>query len=219
MGTIGRTLHGIVAAVRARPLTFIGAGVAVFLLNVFLPPLVLSLARKPVDYFTFNPWLPRLPEYLLSATVPLATKLDFLPRLALFWFSSDGTMGEVEWGFAVTMTDVVRFVLLGLLFGLYFALWAYARDRRSAGRWAQRTARQGGIAAALSGVLGFSTGACSVMGCGAPVMPVVGLALAGLTSGTIQMLSTLSQVATVAVLLVTAAGVAYFGWRVSEARG
>lgn len=33
---------------------------AVFVLNVFLPVLVLSLARKPVDSFTFDPWLSRL---------------------------------------------------------------------------------------------------------------------------------------------------------------
>lgn len=217
MRIVWRALSGIGTAIRARPGTFVGAAAAVFLLDVLLPPIVLSLARKPVDYFTFNPWLPKLPEFVASSAVTLQRKLEFLPGLALFWFSSDGPMGEPEWGFAVTVTDLARFLALGLLFGAYFALWAYARDHRAAGRWASTTARQGGIAASLSGVLGFSTGACSVMGCGAPVMPVVGLAFAGLTSGTIHLLSELSKAATVFVLAITLAGVAYFGWRVGAA--
>jgi hypothetical protein len=39
----------------------------VFVLHVMLPPLVLAIARKPWTFFTFNPWLKRLPEYLVSA--------------------------------------------------------------------------------------------------------------------------------------------------------
>ncbi|MGH7319129.1 MAG: hypothetical protein ACRELA_05825 [Candidatus Rokuibacteriota bacterium] len=34
----------------------------VFALNLVLPVIVLSVARKPVDYFTFNPWLPGSPS-------------------------------------------------------------------------------------------------------------------------------------------------------------
>jgi len=72
--------------------------------------------------------------------------------------------------------------------------------------------------------LGFSTGSCSVMGCGAPVMPVVGLAFTGLASGTIKLLSAVSAIATLAVVLVLSLGVGYFGWLVdaaarSQARG
>ena len=40
--------------------------------------LVLSLARKPFDLFTFNPWLPRLPEWLASPESPWGDKLAFL---------------------------------------------------------------------------------------------------------------------------------------------
>ena len=90
MGAVVRVLRGIGRAVRARFKVFAVVALGVFLLDVFLPPLVLSLVRKPWDYFTFNPWLKRLPEYLASATVPLEKKLEFLPNLALFWFTADG---------------------------------------------------------------------------------------------------------------------------------
>ena len=73
-------------AIRARPGIFAGAAVLIVLLDILVPPAVLSLARKPVDYAAFNPWLKRLPEYLMSSQVPLARKIEFLPRLALFWF-------------------------------------------------------------------------------------------------------------------------------------
>src|SRR5437899_2112335 len=75
-------LRGIGAAVRARPVTVLGVVGAVLALHVFLPPLVLAVARGPWTYFAFNPWLTRLPEYLASST-PLEQKLDFLSRVAL----------------------------------------------------------------------------------------------------------------------------------------
>jgi hypothetical protein len=62
-------------------------------------------------------------------------------------------------------------------------------------------------------VFGVATGGCTVMGCGAPVMPVVGLVFAGLSSTTLKWMSALSLVATTAVLLVMGAGVLYLGWR------
>jgi hypothetical protein len=52
------------------------------------------------------------------------------------------------------------------------------------------------------------------MGCGAPVLPVVGLAFAGLSSVTIKWLSGLSTVATAAVFAGMSFGVLYYGWRV-----
>lgn len=51
-------------------MVFAGVALAVFVLELFLPVLVLSGFRKPVDAFTFNPWLSRLPEYLASREVP-----------------------------------------------------------------------------------------------------------------------------------------------------
>lgn len=201
-------------AIGARPGLFVAVTSGVFALNIFLPPAVLSVARKPWDFFMFNPWLKKLPEYLASSEVSLQRKVEFLPELALFWFSADGAFGP-EWGFAVTVSDLLRFVWMSLLFGAYFALWFYGRDRRVQFGWGARTSRQGGIAGALASTLGLSTGPCTVTGCGAPVIPVLGLAFVGLSSGTLKFLADLSRVATMVVLVVTTLGVAYFGWLVS----
>ena len=56
------------------------------------------------------------------------------------------------------------------------------------------------------------------MGCGAPVIPVVGLAFVGLSSGTLKWLSELSTVGTAVVLAGMALGVLYLGWRVGNSR-
>jgi hypothetical protein len=208
-----RVLTGLGTALRARPGSFLGVAAAVFALNLLLPVLVLSVSRKPVDYFTFNPWLKRLPEFLASDSVPLQKKLDFLPGMALFWFSADGLFGP-DWGFTVDLTDVVRFVGIGLLVGAYFVLWLYRRDQLARAGWGIRLGRQGGVAGALTTVLGLSTGPCSVVGCGAPVIPVVGLAFTGLASGTLALLASVSRVATTLVVVGLTAGVVYLGWRV-----
>jgi len=212
-----RVLRGIGAALRARPGTFAAVAAVVLLLDVFLPPLVLSIARKPVDFFTFNPWLSRLPEFLGSASVPLSRKLEFLPRLALFWFSADGAYGGPEWGYAVDVADVVRFIALALLIAAYFVLWLYRRDQAARRAWSVRLGRPGGTAGALVSVLGLSTGPCSVMGCGAPVIPVVGLAFVGLSSGTLRLLAGVATIATAIVLAAMTLGVLYLGWVVGGA--
>ena len=67
---------------------------------------------------------------------------------------------------------------------------------------------------ALGGVFGLSTGGCTVMGCGAPVLPVIGLAFVGLSSTTIKWMSELSAFATAAVLIGLATAVLWLGWRV-----
>ncbi|TMA05413.1 MAG: hypothetical protein E6J89_19105 [Deltaproteobacteria bacterium] len=54
-----------------------------------------------------------------------------------------------------------------------------------------------------------------MVGCGIPVIPVVGLAFVGLSSGTLKFLAELSRVVTAVVLLAMTLGVAYFGWLVS----
>jgi hypothetical protein len=212
-------VRGIGRAVRARPRLFAGVATAVVVLELFLPPLVLSLVRKPVDFFTFNPWLRRLPEYLASAEASWQKKLDFLPGLALFWFSADSPYGGTEWGFAVDVTDLARFLVTGLLVATYFALWLFRRRQTARAGWGLRLGRHGGVAGALTGVLGISTGPCSVMGCGAPVIPVVGLAFVGLSSGTLALLAQLSRVATTVVLVGLAVGVGYLGWRVGGEAG
>ena len=215
LGVLGSCLRGALAAVRAWPLTCLGGAAAIAALNVLLPPLLLSVARKPVDYFTFNPWLRRLPAYLASPTIPLREKLSKLPDLALFWFSADSPFGGTEWGFAVDVRDVGRIALISLLFGAYVALWREGRRLTPRG-WTR--SGQGGAVGALVSVVSLSTGPCSVMGCGAPVLPVVGLAFAGLSSGTLALLAQLSTIATAIVLLALVLSVGYLGWHLDRYR-
>ena len=208
VSAVGR---GIGRALRARPGAALLTVAGVLALDVLLPPLLLSVTRKPWTYFTFNPWLKRLPEYLVSST-PWADKLDFLWRVALFWFSADGPYGQPEWGFAVDGADVVRFVVTAALVALYVALWL---DRRSAGRpsWRARSGRAGGSLAAGASVLGLSTGPCSVVGCGAPVLPVVALVFAGLSSTTLALLAQVSRISAIGVVIALLVAITWLGWQ------
>ena len=212
VGALRVVARGIGRAVRARPGAVALTALAVVALDVLLPPLLLSVVRKPWTFFTFNPWLKRIPEYLVSAT-PWSDKLDFLSRVALFWVSADGPYGQPEWGFAVDGADVVRFVVTALLVAVYVALWL---ERRAVGvrGWRAGAGRAGGTLSACAGVLGLSTGPCSVVGCGAPVMPVVGLAFAGLSSTTVSLLSEISRISAIAVVLVLLIAIWWLGWQV-----
>ena len=213
-----RVIRGILRAVGGHLRMFLTVVVAVVTLSILGPPAVLSLARKPVDYFSFNPWIKHLPGYIFSPTVPLARKIEKVPAFALFWFSSDSPYGGTEWGFAVDVADIARILLLAGLFGAYFALLAHGRTARPERGVALSAGRRGGVAGMLTSVVGLSTGPCSVMGCGAPVLPVVGLAFAGLSSGTLAFLSSLSRITTLLVLLALAAAVIVLGWQAGEAR-
>jgi len=211
---VGAALRGAGRAVRARPgvVALVAAGVVA--LDVLLPPLVLSVARAPWTFFTFNPWLKSLPTYLASSK-PWSEKLDFLSRVALFWFSADGPYGAPEWGFAVDTTDVARFVLTALLIGVYVALWL---DRRAAVArgWRGSAGGAGGAVGACVSVLGLSTGPCSVVGCGAPVLPVVGLVFAELSSTTLTVLSQVSRVSAIAVIVALLLAIAWLGWQTGQ---
>src|SRR5947209_3831386 len=118
---IRQTLRGIWSAIRERwkVVLLVTAAVAVF--NLVMPPLVLSIARKPVDFFTFNPWLKRLPEYLQSDEL-LSRKLSFLTNMALAWMSADGEDGPI-WGFIIDVPTLAKVFAMSLVFGTYFALW------------------------------------------------------------------------------------------------
>jgi len=214
MRPLARALRGIRVAVRSRWKVFVAVALAIFVLDVLLPPLLLSVVRKPMSSFTLNPWLKNLPDFIVSTQVPLGRKLEFLPNLAVFWIISTGPI-EPEWGFAVTVTDLLRFTLMSLLFGAYFALWLYRRDTQSPRDWGLSTTKRGGVLGALTTTLGLSTGPCTVTGCGAPVIPVLGLGFAGLSSGTIKWMAQMSTIAATAVLAGVAAGVLYLGWRVA----
>ena len=208
--------RGIRAAVRARPVAFFTIAGAVLALDLTLPALVLAVARTPWTYFTFNPWLKKLPEYVISGET-LEKKLDFLSRVALFWFTADGPYGVPEWGFAVDTMDVLRFVVMALLVGVYGALWLHARQQGRVSGWRASASRSGGVVGAFVSVLGLSTGPCSVVGCGAPVLPVVGLVFTGLSSGTLAVLSVSSRIAGAGVLVLLSGAVAYLGWQVARA--
>ena len=209
---IMRIGRGIAAGLRARSGVFLAVAAGVLALEVLLPPAVLSAARRPVDYFTFNPWLPELPRFLSASDITWQRKLDFLPNLALFWFSADSPFGGTDWGFAVTVSDLSRFILMSLLFAGYFALLAHCWGRTGTALRNPGLGRQGGALGVLTSVLGFSTGGCTVVGCGAPLIPVVGLAFVGLSSGTLAVLAELSRAATAFVLIAVALGVVYLGW-------
>ncbi len=211
------TLSGIATGVKRRAGVFALVAVAVFVMDIVVPPVVLSLARKPVDYFTFNPWLKKLPEFLISGPGSVGLRLEKVWSLALFWFSSDNPYG-IEWGFAVTLADLARFALMSLLVGAYFALWAHLRDQAPRSGWGMRASGQGGAVGAVTSVCGLATGGCTVMGCGAPVIPVVGLAFAGLSSGTLKWMSDLSTVGTTVAMAAMGLGVLYLGWQISRTR-
>ena len=213
MHGLRRVLAGLGRALRARRGTFAGVAATVFALDILVPPLVLSIARTRVDYFTFNPWLPSLPGYLRSGPGSLGERLERAFNLVLFWFSADGIFG-VDWGFAVTASDLARFALMAVLVGAYFALWRYRRDRTGGGGRGLGVAPQGGVLGAAGSVLGLATGGCTVMGCGAPMIPVVGLAFVGLSSGTLAWLAQVSTIATVAVMAGMTLGGLYLAWRI-----
>ena len=216
MGGVRRVLTGIGRALRARPRLFVGVVAAVLVLDVLVPVAVLSIARVRVDYFTFNPWLGNLPGYLASGKGTLGERLGRAWELALFWFSADGVFG-IDWGFAVTTADLARFILMAALVGAYFALWAHRRDRTGAAGWRTRASGQGGMLGAVGSVCGLATGGCTVMGCGAPMIPVVGLAFVGLSSTTLTLFAQVSTYATVAVITGLVAGVLYLAWRGGDA--
>ena len=212
-----KTLRGIAVGVRSQKRVFLLSAAAVFVMDIALPPIVLSLTRKPVDYFTFNRWLIRLPEYLRSGQGSLGERLERVWGLALFWFSSDNPYG-VEWGFAVTVADLARFLLTSAVVGAYFALWFHRRQQVGAHGWGIRTSGQGAAIGAAFSVFGLATGGCTVMGCGAPVIPVVGLAFVGLSSGALAWMSRLSMAGTALVLTSMIVGVLYLGWRIGGTR-
>jgi len=78
-----RIWRGICGAMLFRPGVFIAAAGLVLALDLFLPPVLLSIVRKPLDYCAFNAWLPQFPGYLFSGAIPLQRKLEFVPDMAL----------------------------------------------------------------------------------------------------------------------------------------
>lgn len=213
MSQAGRALGAVFGAVRSHFALFSIAVVAIVVLNLLLPPLVLSLARKPFDYFSFNPWLHNVPSWFATVDQPFGEKIAFLWGMALAWFISTGSFTP-EWGYTVTTADVARWILMGMLFGTYFALWVTRRAQLQAGRL-QGVSAASGVGGAFLSMVGFSTMPCSVAGCGAPILPVLGLAFTGLSSGAISLISTVSQTLLWIVLAGVALGVVVLAYQVS----
>jgi hypothetical protein len=189
------------------------AGVAAF--NLLVPVAVLSLARKPADFFTFNPWLRRLPDYLLSSE-PIVAKLSFLSHLTVGWVSADGGPDGIAWAFILDVPTLARIALMSVLFGTYFALWSHQR-RLDACDPALSATRPAGILGAATSVFGLTTGPCTLAGCGAPVLPVLGLAFTGLPPQAMTAFATASRISIAIVLVLMSVAVVWFGWRAGAA--
>ena len=212
---IAQSFRGVATAIRARKKIVWGVTAAVFVFNLTAPVVMLSIARKPVDFFTFNPWLSRLPEYLRSDE-ELGKKLSFLANMAIAWASADNQVEGIEWGFIVDVPTLVRILLMSLVFGAYFALWSYRRREGEACGVGFKAAKPAGVAGALTTVFGLTTGPCTLAGCGVPVLPVVALAFGGLSSGTLTLFTALSRISIAVVLSAMALAVLWLGWRVGD---
>ncbi len=207
-------MGGIGQAIRLRWKLFVLVVLGILLVNVALPPLVLAVARKPWDHFSFNPWLRNLPSWLASEEATWSRKVEFLWNAALYWFIASGTHDAAEWGYTATVRDVVRWIVLSLLFGTYFALWSVRREQLRAcgvGSAQASVGQRAGVAGAVLSTLGFSTMPCSVAGCGVPVLPVLGLALSGLglSSETLAAINHTSRAITLLVYGGLLAGIIY----------
>src|SRR5437016_13875251 len=93
MRWVGEALRGAWTALAAHPIVFGSVTLAVAALNVVAPVAILSAVRKPVDFYTFNPWLKGVPEYVASDDAPLVEKLAKLPAVALVWVSAGSICG------------------------------------------------------------------------------------------------------------------------------
>jgi hypothetical protein len=212
LAAVAQTFRGIAAALRARAKMVWGVTAAVSVFNLIAPIAILSLARRPVDYFSFNPWLSQLPAYLVSGD-PLRKKLSFLSNVAIAWASADNKGEGIDWGFIIDVPTLARIFLTSLVFGAFFALWSYRRREGEACGIGFKAARPAGIAGAVTSVFGLTTGPCALSGCGVPVLPVLGLTLTGLSSGTLSLFATLSRVSIAVVLTAMGLAVIWLGWR------
>src|SRR5204863_7650619 len=158
---VGQTFRGIGAALRSRAKVVWGVTAAVAVFNLAAPVAILSIARRPFDFFTFNPWLSRLPEYLRSDE-PLAKKLSFLSNMALGWVSADNKVEGIDWGFIIDVPTLGRVFLTSLVFGAFFALWSYRKREGAACGTAFAAARPAGVAGAVTSVFGLTAGPCTL---------------------------------------------------------
>src|SRR3954466_13625542 len=210
-----QTGRGIATALRSHKRVVLWFSAAVALFNLLVPIAVLSIARKPPDFITFNPWLRKLPEYLGSSE-PLMNKLSFLSHMAIGWVSADNGGGIVG-GFILDMPPLARIAAMSLVFGTYFALWSYRREIGVSCGVPHPAAKPAGVVGAMTTVFGLTTGPCTLAGCGVPVLPVVGLAFTGMASGTLTLMTALSRISIAVVLCAMALAVLWLGWQAGGA--
>src|SRR2546426_9425578 len=109
---MARMLQTTVQVIRRRAGVFVLVVAAIVALNLVLPPLVLSVARKPYDYFSINPWLHNLPSWLASGEATASRKADFLWNAAVLWVVASGGCDAAGGGVSVTVADIARRALL-----------------------------------------------------------------------------------------------------------
>lgn len=160
MGAIAQAGRGIFAAIRSRFAIAAGVALSVALFELIAPVAVLSIARRPADFFTFNPWLRRLPDFLASHE-PLRAKLSLLANLQLAWFS-----GGDEWSVIFDVPTLAGIACTALVFGTWFALWSYRRQ----------ASRRAGVVGLVMSVLGFSACPCTFAGASAATLAVLAAA-------------------------------------------
>src|SRR5256885_15557856 len=126
---MARVLQATVRAIRRRAGVFVLVVAAIAALNLVLPPLVLSVARKPYDYFSINPWLHNLPSWLASGEATASRKVDFVWNVAVLWVVASGGDDAGGGGVSVTGADVRRRGLMGVVFAASLSLWVERRPR------------------------------------------------------------------------------------------
>lgn len=203
---VRQVFRGIFTAIRAHKAVACCAALVIAAFNLLAPVVILSIARKPADFFTFNPWLSRLPAYL-TLSEPLGQKLAFLSELKVAWVSAEGPDGPA-WAFIVDVPTLARILCFAVLFGAFFALWAHHR----------KTASRAGIFAAATSVFGLTTCPCSLAGASAPVLPLLSLAFTGVSAGTLALFAAVSRISIAVVVGLLSISIVWLGLRAGERR-
>src|SRR5436309_14822547 len=120
---MARMLQATVRAIRRRAVVFVLVVAAIAALNLVLPPLVLSVARKPYDYFSINPWLHNLPSWLAYGEATASRKVDVVWNVAVLWIVASGEYDAAGWGCSVTVAGGARWHLLGVILRDSVSMW------------------------------------------------------------------------------------------------
>ena len=209
-------VRGVMVACKTKLRIFVLVFSIMFALYFFLPPLMLSLLRQPADAALFNPWIMKLPAWLMSGDATLSRKLSFLYDFALFWFvASTHDDAGVSWFFVISVSDILRYLFLSGIFAVYFSVWSYRRSTAACNVSVKQGGRMGMSGGVLS-ALGAVGGSCTI--CGGPALPLIGFVIAGgdasLTA--VNSFLWLSDVLVLALPLTLFVVVLYLGWQIGK---